>query len=339
MLTIVIIYLWASVSLYLVTGGADFGAGIVELITPKKHSRQVTDMLHKSTAPIWEANHMWLILAIVILFVAFPVHYAEISSALFIPLTIMLLGIVARGTSYAFRNGDTMKDELVVLDKIIYITSSIITPFFMGVIGASIFSGRIHIKNGDFLHSYVYNWLDVFPLSIGLLTVVVCAYLAAVYVLGNENYGKERLLIRPQAVFLTLAVPVAVVIAGLAANSEGQSLLAIVPKTPALIVIATIIILTAIVWILINRQKPKWVRLYAAVSVLIVQFALFDSFYTSLKSYWLSPENLPADGHSLKTIHDLAITLLIASVFILPSLGYLVYKFEWQERNKKKSRL
>ena len=130
---VVILYLWLSILLYLCLGGADFGAGIVELVTSKKNRSATRKTLHHAIGPIWEANHMWLIIAIVILFVGFPVIYSAISIYLHIPLLIMLMGIIARGTAFAFRNYDAVKDELQWWYTRIYVLSSFITPLFLGV--------------------------------------------------------------------------------------------------------------------------------------------------------------------------------------------------------------
>src|SRR3982750_5060442 len=95
---VVIAYLWLSILLYLVLGGADFGAGIIELFTSDKNKISTRKTLYHAIGPIWEANHMWLIIAVFILFVGFPAIYTEMSTSLHIPLVCMLIGIIARGT-------------------------------------------------------------------------------------------------------------------------------------------------------------------------------------------------------------------------------------------------
>src|SRR5690606_4698833 len=95
---VVIIFLWTSIVLYVLFGGADFGAGIIEMFTSKRNRQRTRTTLYHAIGPIWEANHMWLIIAIVILFVGFPDIYSTMSVYLHIPLAIMLLGIIARGT-------------------------------------------------------------------------------------------------------------------------------------------------------------------------------------------------------------------------------------------------
>src|SRR5688500_9395037 len=112
MLYVVIVYLWTAILLYLLLGGADFGAGIIEFFTSRRNRSRTRRTMYQAIGPVWEANHMWLIITIVILFVGFPKIYTTMSVYLHIPLTAMLLGIIARGTAFVFRNYDAVKDDL-----------------------------------------------------------------------------------------------------------------------------------------------------------------------------------------------------------------------------------
>src|SRR3954469_2979386 len=132
MLYVVMAYLWAAILLYLLMGGADFGAGIIELVTSNKNKSKTRRTMYNAIGPIWEANHMWLIIAIVILFVGFPVIYTTMSTYLHIPLVIMLMGIIARGTALAFRNYDAVIDDMQKVYNKIFVYSSFITPLFLG---------------------------------------------------------------------------------------------------------------------------------------------------------------------------------------------------------------
>ena len=112
---VVIVYLVLSILLYLLLGGADFGAGIIEMFTSPKNIRRTRKTLYHAIGPIWEANHMWLIIAIVILFVGFPGIYSILSVHLHVPLVIMLMGIIARGTAFTFRHYDAVHDSPIPL--------------------------------------------------------------------------------------------------------------------------------------------------------------------------------------------------------------------------------
>src|ERR1700760_2525167 len=127
MLYVVILFLWVSLLVYLLMAGADFGAGILELLNRGKNRSLIRETSYTIMGPIWEANHMWLIIAVVILFVGFPEVYTTVSVYLHIPLVIMLLGIIARGTSFSYRNYDAVKDHWQKFHSRIFISSSFAT--------------------------------------------------------------------------------------------------------------------------------------------------------------------------------------------------------------------
>ena len=128
MLTVVIIILGTSFVLYTILGGADFGAGIIETLAGAKGEKTIS----KAIAPVWEANHVWLILAVVILFTGFPTVYSSLSLVLHIPLMLVLLGIIFRGTAFTFRHYDVVHDETHRYYTFLFKVSSIVTPFFFG---------------------------------------------------------------------------------------------------------------------------------------------------------------------------------------------------------------
>src|SRR6201991_3335244 len=145
MLYVVIVYLWVALLLYLLLGGADFGAGIIELFTTEDNRAKTRKISYDAIGPIWEANHMWLIIAIVILFVGYPAIYSMLSIHLHIPVLIMLMGIIARGTAFVFRHYDAVKDGMQDVYNRIFVWSSFITPLFLGIIAGSTISGHIDV--------------------------------------------------------------------------------------------------------------------------------------------------------------------------------------------------
>src|SRR6201985_1412907 len=155
MLYVVIIFLFFAILLYFLLGGADFGAGIIELFTSTNNKSRTRHTMYKAIGPIWEANHMWLIIAVVILFVGFPLIYSTMSVYLHIPLVIMLLGIIARGTAFAFRHYDAVVDNMQKVYNKIFVYSSFITPLFLGIIAGSAVSGRIDPNADTFLSAYI----------------------------------------------------------------------------------------------------------------------------------------------------------------------------------------
>ena len=156
MLAIIIIILAVSFMLYAILGGADYGAGILELFAGRKGEKIVS----KALAPVWEANHVWLILAIVIIFTGFPQVYSTISTALHIPLMIVLIGIILRGTTFTFRHYDVEDDAGHKYYTLFFRISSFITPVFLGVVLGAMILGKVSVNpEGSFYDQYMSPWL------------------------------------------------------------------------------------------------------------------------------------------------------------------------------------
>src|SRR3989338_421514 len=140
---VVLGFLAVSVFLYCLLAGADFGAGVLELFFPKNDREEYRNLIVKAMGPVWEANHIWLIIVIVILFNGFPKAYAEISIYFHIPLTLMLIGIILRGCSFTFRTYDTLKDQPREMYSRIFSLSSLLTPLMFGIIIGGLMLGRV----------------------------------------------------------------------------------------------------------------------------------------------------------------------------------------------------
>lgn len=180
--------LLVSLTFYVLFGGADFGAGVWTLFAAGPRGGRQRALLDRAIAPIWEANHVWLIVAVTILFTAFPSAFALISIRLHIPLTVMLIGIVLRGSAFAFRTNDVAppgqeRPPPHPTWRSVYAYSSVVTPFMLGVSLGAVASGRLALGSGSFMETFVQPWAAPFPLAVGLLTLVLFAYLAAVYLL------------------------------------------------------------------------------------------------------------------------------------------------------------
>jgi len=171
--------LWLGLTAYVLFGGADFGGGFWDLLAggPHRGARQ-RELVEHSIGPVWEANHVWLIFVIVMLWTGFPSVFAAVASTLYIPLTLVALGIIARGSAFAFRKVSTELWQRRLFGAA-FAFSSVVTPFFLGTIAGGIASGRVPpgIAAGDLITSW---WNPTSALT-GALAVGICAYLAAVY--------------------------------------------------------------------------------------------------------------------------------------------------------------
>jgi len=171
----------ASLVLYALLGGADYGGGVWDLFAFGRRPREQRALIAEAISPVWEANHVWLMLVIVILFTAFPPAFAAIATALHIPITLLLIGIVLRGTAFTFRTYDVQRDEVQRRWSLVFSIASIITPILLGTILGAIASGTIHVENGLMTSGFFRPWLAPFPLAVGFFALALFAFLAAVY--------------------------------------------------------------------------------------------------------------------------------------------------------------
>lgn len=330
MLYVVIAFLWTSIWLYLLLGGADFGAGIIELISQREHKSKTRHTMYRVIGPIWEANHMWLIIAIVILFVGFPKIYTTMSIFIHIPLTAMLLGIIARGTAFVFRNYDAVEDRMQSLYNRIFVYSSAITPFFLGVIAASTVSRKIDIQATDFLSAYIFSWLNGFGIAVGLFTVCICGFLAAVYIIGEVHSKTDKQQFIRVAKKMIIAAFFAGGLVFIAAHYEQIPLLDwIFGHWIGSLAMGSASISLVFLWASLNNNNAILSRLLAGFQVSMILLAATYSHFPKII--------LLKDGSALslldeagldKTIEALALALLVGSIFILPALSYLLYSFE-----------
>lgn len=330
MVYVVIIFLWTAILLYVLLGGADFGAGIIELFTSSTNRHRTRKTMYEAIGPVWEANHMWLIIVIVILFVGFPKIYTTVSIYLHIPLVCMLLGIIARGTAFVFRNYDAVKDDMQKVYTPIFVISSVVTPFFLGIIAASSVSGTIDLQATNFLDAYVFSWLNWFSVSVGVFTVTICAYLATVFIIGETDNVADRQLFTRKARRVIFVVMAAGGLVFIAAYHEGIPLLDwIFSDTPGIIAIILATISLGFMFSFLNRNKPVMLRLLAGFQVSMILFAATYSHFPDILLL-KGGQNLSLLVHQgqAKTIESLGYALLIGSIFILPALVYLIYSFQ-----------
>jgi cytochrome d ubiquinol oxidase subunit II len=336
MLYVVIIYLWTAILLYLLMGGADFGAGIIELFTSKKNERLTRRTMYRAIGPIWEANHMWLIITIVILFVGFPVIYTTMSVHLHIPLVIMLLGIIARGTAFTFRHYDAVVDDMQTLYNRIFTLSSFTTPLFLGIIAGSAVSGRIDTEATDFLSAYIFSWLNLFSVAVGFFTVTICGFLAAIYLVGETgNVLFKRHFIK-KAFHMSFAALGCGTLVFIAAYAEGIPLGQwIFGNAVGITSITAAGVSLILLWYLLRKEKTKLIRLLAGFQVTMILVAITYVHYPNIvvlkNGNYLS---LIKHSGNTKTIDSLAWALILGSVFILPALFYLIYSFQKKSTGK-----
>ena len=177
--TIPLCLVLAGFALYVVLGGADFGAGIWQLIAGRgREAGRIRDHAHHAIGPVWEANHVWLIFVLTVTWTAYPVAFGSIASTLAVPLFIAGLGIILRGATYALRSGAGTASETRLIDTG-FAVSSVLAPFALGTAVGALAARRVPVGNaaGDLFSS----WTGPTSILIGALAVSVSAYQAAVF--------------------------------------------------------------------------------------------------------------------------------------------------------------
>ncbi|HZN87358.1 MAG TPA: cytochrome d ubiquinol oxidase subunit II [Thermoleophilaceae bacterium] len=177
-------------SAYVVLGGADFGVGIWDLTARDEGLR---NRIKRSMSPVWEANHVWLIFVLVVLWTAFPEAFGSIASTLAIPLFLAAVGIILRGAAFALRGEAASMAERRSLGAV-FALSSLLVPFFLGTVVGGIASGRVPVGNaaGDELTS----WTNSTSILVGLLAIATGAHSAAVFLGADARRGGEEELVR-----------------------------------------------------------------------------------------------------------------------------------------------
>src|SRR3954452_13591240 len=181
------------VAAYVVLGGADFGAGLWYMALPGDRNSRLRDHTYHAMGPVWEANHVWLIFVLVVVWTAYPTAFGSIFSTLYIPLFLAAIGIIFRGTAFALRGQAATINEARVLGAL-FASASVLIPFCFGATLGGIASGRVGIGNatGDPWDS----WLNPTSALIGVLAVLTGAYLAAVYLAGDSVRAEQPDLAR-----------------------------------------------------------------------------------------------------------------------------------------------
>jgi cytochrome d ubiquinol oxidase subunit II len=312
--------LWVGATLYAVFGGADFGAGFWALLAGGgERGARARELIAWAIGPVWEANHVWLIFVLVVLWTAFSVAFGSIMSTLFIPLSLAALGIVLRGSGFAFQKVVTGPAELR-LAAAAFAISSVLTPFFMGTVVGAIASGRVPTGNAE--GDAVSSWLNPVSLLIGALFVATGAYLSAVFLVSDarrwgdpelERYFANRALVAAVAAGAVAFAGIFVLRADARYIYDGLT-----SEGLPLVLASAAFGLGALV--LLWRGARRGVRPLAVGAVVAVIWGWGAAQYP-----YLLPKTLKiADGAApSETLTAVLVVFGVAVVVVLPSLGLL----------------
>jgi cytochrome d ubiquinol oxidase subunit II len=182
--TTVAVVMFVGITLYALFAGADFGGGFWDLFAgDAERGADARALIEHSVAPVWEANHVWLIFVLVVMWTAFPRAFGPIMSTLAVPLTLAAIGIILRGSAFAFRKASDPVETRRLFGAV-FALSSVLTPFFLGAVVGGVASGRVPSSGTG---SLVHSWVNPTSMLGGALAVVVCAFLAAVYLSADAD--------------------------------------------------------------------------------------------------------------------------------------------------------
>lgn len=322
MSTLVAVVLFVGITAYAIFGGADFGAGLWDLLaggaTRGERPRAVID---HSIGPVWEANHVWLIFCFVVLWTAFPEAYASITLTLFVPLTVAAFGIVLRGSSFAFR-----KVVFRTRDRrnfgAAFAISSVIVPYCMGAVAGGIASGRVPAggQAGDPWDS----WVNPTSILGGILAVVAVAYLSAVYLVWDARRLEDTEMVE----YFRRRAVVAAVLAGLVAfaglfvlRSDARYLFdGLTSRALPLVVVSGVCGTGSLVLLIRHNHRNARLLAIGAVASIIVAWGVAQWDFILPESMTVSEAAAPSG-----TLGAILLVTGIAAVTIFPALGLLYY--------------
>jgi cytochrome d ubiquinol oxidase subunit II len=322
----------ASLVLYGLLGGADFGGGFWDLLATGPRTKAQRALIDRAIAPVWEANHVWLVLIVVILFSAFPAAFSTASIELHVPLTLLLVGIVLRGSAFVFRKYDLTRGPSERRWGHVFSLSSVFTPLFLGISLGAVTSGRLDqaaAESGTFRLRFIEPWLHVFPLMVGFFAVGLFAFLAAVY-LTVEAASEGRAL---QDDFRKRAMASAWLVLVLAAVT------ALGPASPDMADVREKLVSSPWTWVLVASAAIAWGTTLRALSIrrFLVARAAAIALGTIVMLGWafgqypylIRPDiTIRSAAAPAATLELLAIGLAVGAVFLIPSLFWLLRVFK-----------
>jgi cytochrome d ubiquinol oxidase subunit II len=322
--TVVAAMMFVGILAYAVFAGADFGCGVWDLTAgDAKRGGPMRSLIDDSIGPVWEANHVWLIFVLVYMWTAFPVAFAALCETLFVPLTLAALGIVMRGSGFAFRKFAPSVAEARLFGAT-FAAASVLTPFFFGTVVGAVASGRVPLDgSGDRWRS----WATQTSLVGGVLAILTTAFLAAVFLTAEAAQQRDATLMaacRRRALSAGVVTGLAA-LAGIAPLRHDAPRLFDRLTGTALPIVLLSAVAGLVSLLLIWRDRPKTARVAAVVAVASVVAGWGLAQYP-----WILVDAARIDeaAGARSTLWSLVGTFGVATLTVLPSLGYLYWLTE-----------
>ncbi len=327
---IVIIFLVLAIYLYCLLGGADFGAGVLEFFVNKRSRPKYEQLLVKTLGPVWEANHMWLIIIVVILLNGFPKAYANISIYFHIPLSLMLIGVILRGCAFTFRHYDAVIDNTRRYYSAVFSLACVLTPVMSGVIIGGLMLGKVDTQAIGYYAKYIAPWFNLFSFSIGFFVLCIFSFLSSVFLIGEtDDKDLKSYLIKKvfQSNILT------VIFGGLIfvfAEWEGLTVRQHFLSNPVSLISMIFGALSLIVlWTSLKTGHVWRSRLIAGFQLGMILSAWFVVIFPNIV-FFKDGKHLTLFNSAAPsvTMNILAWTLIIGAGLFIPALCYLFFVFK-----------
>jgi cytochrome d ubiquinol oxidase subunit II len=323
---VILLMMGAGVTLYVLLAGADFGGGLWDLLASGPTRERQRTLISDSIGPVWEANHVWLIFVVTALFAAFPSAFAVLMQALYLPLSLVLAGIVLRGSAFAFRSHGDRDSRWQRTWTRVFGVASLVTPFVLGMAGAALSTGDIRVRAGGSVSPFD-AWLGPLPWVSGALTLAMCGYLAAAYltVEAEDRDDQElRTIFRRRAVLAGVVSGVLAFVGLLVVRADAPELWAGMASDAWPFVALSGVAGTAAI-VLTARRRARLARLAAAVAVaaVVVAWGIAQWPYLIVPSVTAADAAAPAP-----TLRAIAIGYVVGGALLVPSLYALFRVFK-----------
>jgi cytochrome bd ubiquinol oxidase subunit II len=301
--TLLALVILGGLILYFVLGGADFGGGVWDLLASGPRREAQRELVSRAIGPVWEANHVWLIFVVVLLFSGFPRAFAAIGVALHVPLTLFLVGVVLRGSAFAFQGGR------------LFAWASLVAPVLLGMCVGALASGEIRVEDGRVVSGFFAPWLTPFCFAVGLFALAECAFLAAVFLAYEAGDPSLKLDFRGRALGTGAAVAALASASLLLARSGAPVLFEGLTRGAAPVVLVA---LAAAV--MAGALTSLWSRRYSAARVLAVfQISLVLLGWARAQAPWLVVPDVTLSSAAANSATQRALLWAVAAG--LPVLG------------------
>ncbi len=312
-----------SLNLYAVLGGADYGGGLWALLALGRRSTLQRDTIARVLAPVWEANHVWLVLAVVILFTAFPFAFSVLGTALHVPLTLLLVGIVLRGAAFVFRAYGGSGGRPDRSWEQVFAMASAVTPLVIGMVVGAVTEGNIRVVSGRVQAGLLDVWTTPFCLLVGVFALTLFAFLAAVFLTleadspALANDFRRRALVAGGCVAgLALAV-------FWASNADVRS--GLTRSVWALPLHLTTAACALMAFACLYTSAFRWARVAAAAQVSCIVWGWVLTQYPFLVRPDVTVQSAAAPAATLRL---LLVLLCLGALVLFPALGYLFSVFD-----------